>query len=140
MVEEIPDRDVFAVSGKIREYFRECLVIAQLPIVDEQHDGHGGELLGEGRKPEVRVCVDFRVSAQVRVAVAFFKRGAPVLANEHRQSGRVFLGDGTEDRVGLTFRRKVGALRAGLYAERKKSGDRKDNCELQLVSFRRPAA
>src|SRR6266850_897039 len=53
MVQEVSNGDRFAVSGKIGKEFRERLVIAEFSVVDEEQDGHGSELFGEGSQAEI---------------------------------------------------------------------------------------
>ncbi len=65
MIEEITDGDVLAVGGKARENLREGFVVAQLVVVDEEHDGHSGKLFGEGSEAEICMRVDFYFRTQI---------------------------------------------------------------------------
>ncbi len=59
MVQEIADSDGFAVGGEIGENVGEFVFVAELAVVHEQHDGHGGELLGAGGQAEICFRIDF---------------------------------------------------------------------------------
>lgn len=74
MIEEIADGDGFSVGGEFRENFGEGLVVAKFAVVDEEHDGHGGELFGAGGQAEVGVGVDFCGGVEVAEAVAAFEK------------------------------------------------------------------
>src|ERR1700730_4458858 len=46
MVKEVAHSDGFAVGGKLRKDIAEAVVIMQLAVAYQQHDGGGGELFG----------------------------------------------------------------------------------------------
>jgi hypothetical protein len=79
VIEEISDGYGFTVGREIRKYLYERFVVAQLFVVDQQHDGHGGKLFGERCEAEVGGRVDFRVRSQIADTVSFSKRCASVL-------------------------------------------------------------
>src|ERR1700738_4134087 len=74
VIQQVANGDGFSVGGEIREDVGQGLVVAKLTVVDEQHDGHGGELFGAGSETEVGVGVDFWGAAQVADAVAAFEK------------------------------------------------------------------
>jgi hypothetical protein len=59
--------------------------------MDEQHDGHGGELLGAGSEAEIRLCIDLSEGAEVANAVAAFESGSAIFADEDGYAGRSFI-------------------------------------------------
>jgi hypothetical protein len=67
--------------------------------VYEQNDSHGGELLGEGSKPEIRMRVDFRFRTEIPNAVTAFEHRAAIFAHEYRQPGFVRLDKTDEHRI-----------------------------------------
>ncbi len=80
--EQMADGDGLAVGGEGGEDFGQGLVIAQLAIVHQEHDCHGGELLGERGKTEVSGRVDCRERLEVARTIAAFEDRAPVLPDE----------------------------------------------------------
>ncbi len=82
VVQEIADGDGLAVGGKIGEDVGEFVVVAQLAVVDEQHDGHSGELLGAGSQAEIGLRVDFGEGVEFARAIAAFEYGAAIFADE----------------------------------------------------------
>ena len=46
MVKKVANSDGFAVGGKLRKDIGEVVVIMQLAVAHQQHDGGGGELFG----------------------------------------------------------------------------------------------
>ena len=126
VIEKIPNGNIFTVGGKIREHFRESLVIAELSIMDEQHDSHGAKLFGERGEAKIGVLVDFRVCPQIADTVSFFKRCACIFAYEYGQSGSFFLGYGTKNCVGLFLQGRGWGLRAELDCAAKKYDGKKN--------------
>jgi hypothetical protein len=60
--------------------------------VDEQHDGHGGELLGAGGEAKVGLRIDCGEGAEFASAVAALEYGATIFADEDRETGRFVVG------------------------------------------------
>src|SRR6266481_789717 len=85
VIQEIANSDRFSVSGKIRKELRERLVVAQFSVADEEHDGHGRELLGKRSEPEIRVRVDFRFQTEVPYPVGFPKTVFSSLTDQDRK-------------------------------------------------------
>lgn len=90
-------------------------IVGELTVVDEQHDGHGGELLGAGGEAEVCNGVDFCVRAQIAHAVAAFEDGTTVLADEDGKTRRVGLSGAGEDGVDLILARLTLRRRGGWF-------------------------
>src|ERR1035441_9359041 len=63
--EQMSDGDGAAIGGEVREDAREFAVVLELAVMDQQHDGHGGELLGDGGQAEIGLPVDFGGGAEV---------------------------------------------------------------------------
>jgi len=55
--------------------------------MDEEHDGHGGELLGAGREAEICLRIDFGAGAEVADAVAAFENGVAIFTDEYGDPG-----------------------------------------------------
>jgi hypothetical protein len=89
--EQVPNRDGLAVGRELGEDLTERLVVAEFAVVDQQHDGHGSELLGAGGEAEVGGLVDGREAVEVGDAIALFKHCAAVLFDQdgHAWSMRV---------------------------------------------------
>ena len=101
MVEEIADRDGPAVFGEIREEIRQTVLVAELPVVHEQHDGGGRELLRDRGQTEVGLAVDRAHGLQVRDTAGADVNGAPILHHEDRRSGLALGDEALEKRVDL---------------------------------------
>jgi hypothetical protein len=83
VIQQISHSDGFPVGRKFRENFRQRLVVAQLAVVHQQHNGHGRELLSAGSQPEICGRVDRLFVAQVAQAIALSEQHLPVLFHEH---------------------------------------------------------
>ena len=55
MVQKIANGDAFPVLREVGEDIGEPVLVAQLAIARQQHDRHGGELLGARRQAEIGV-------------------------------------------------------------------------------------
>lgn len=108
MIEEVANRDGFSVLGKIWKNIGKASVVGQLMVVDEQHDGHGGELFGAGGEAEVSCGVDFRARRRFAKAVAALEDDAIVFADEDGEAWLVWRRDGREDCVDLLHAGDVG--------------------------------
>jgi hypothetical protein len=67
--------------------------------MDEQHDGHGGELLGAGSEAEVGLRVDFGEGAEFAGAIAAFECCVAIFADENGEARGVCIGEGGENCV-----------------------------------------
>ncbi len=90
MVQEISNGDRFTVSGKIGKDFGEGFVVAKFSVVNEQHDGHGGELFGERGEAEIRLGVNF--GFRTKIADAFGSQVEVFAAVPKQDSETGFLG------------------------------------------------
>lgn len=70
MVEQIADRNGFAVRRKFREEVGEVVVVVELAVANQEHDARRRELLGERCQPEVGLPVDGMESTEIGDAVA----------------------------------------------------------------------
>ncbi len=102
MVQKIANGDGFAVDGEIGEDAGEFVVVAKLAVMDEQHDGHGGELLGARGEAEVGVRVDLGERAKFADAVAAFEHGAAIFADEHGDAGRFIIRERRKNLIDLS--------------------------------------
>jgi hypothetical protein len=102
------DSDGAAIGGEFREDFGERPVVAKLSIVDEEHDGRRGELLGAGGEAEVGLGVDVVEGAEVADSVAALEDGAAMVADEDCESGGGPIGEGGEDGIDLLGERGGG--------------------------------
>src|SRR5579864_1488601 len=98
----MPYRDATPICWEIRKHFRELLVIAQFSIAHQQHDRHGGELLGERCQSKVRFRINLRYCPQI---------ANPVAAPEHYTS--VFLDKNGEPRRPVIRKRREDGIEPG---------------------------
>ena len=101
MIQQVSNSDRFSVGREIGKDFRERLVVAEFSVVYEQHDGHGGELLGEGSKPEIRMCVDLRFQTEIADAVTAFEHGAAILVHQHCETRSIRRSHSGENGINL---------------------------------------
>ena len=94
----------------------------------QEHDGHGGELLGERRETEIRDGVDLRQRSQVPNAVAALKDRSPILADEDGKPRSSCARKRGEDRIDLRGRRLLCKDTAG-----KQEYGRGSNQEISLT-------
>ena len=73
----------FPVFRKVGENVGEPVFVAQLAIVHQQHDRHGGELLGARCQAEIGVRVDLAPGTQIGYAIATLEHDYSVLDDEH---------------------------------------------------------
>ncbi len=99
VIEKIADGDGFTVGGKIGEDIGEGVVVAELAVADEQHDGHGGELLGAGGEAEIGFRVDFGEGAEFASAIAALECGAAIFADEDGEARGVGAGKRGEEGI-----------------------------------------
>ena len=89
MVEQVADRDGFAVGGEFGEEIGEVVVVVQLAVVDEQHDAGRCELLGEGCEAEICGGVDGVEGAEIGDAVSAAKDGLALRTTSTAAPGAV---------------------------------------------------
>src|SRR5581483_12061895 len=87
VVKQGSDRDALAIIRKIGEDVGEAVFIAQLAVVDQQHDGGRGKLLGQRSEAEVGVGLYGSVSTKICNAVATLNLDFAVFYYEHRHAG-----------------------------------------------------
>ncbi len=107
--EQVAHGDGACVGRKAREDIGKRLVVAELAVVYQEHDGHRGELLGERRQAEIRDGIDLSQAAQIPHAVAALEDRAAVLADEDGESRGLRAGERSEDRIQLRVYRLLGA-------------------------------
>ena len=95
--EQVTDRDPLPVRREGRNEVGERVLVTQLAVAHEQHDGSGRELLGDRGQAESRCRVDPLARAQVAHTVAALEDGLAVLAHEHREPGLVAPDEPLED-------------------------------------------
>src|ERR1039458_1207871 len=91
--QQVTNGDGAAIGGEVREDVAEFAVVLQLAVMDQQHGGHGGELLGERRQPEIGLLVDFGGGAEVADSIAALEERAAVVADQDGQAGRLRIGE-----------------------------------------------
>lgn len=101
VIEQIAHGDGAAVSGEVRKNVCEVIVIVQLAVVNEKHNGHGRELLGERGEAEVRTRVDGKRGTQIAHAIFAFEEGLAILANEDGEAGFLRRGNAGENGIEL---------------------------------------
>src|SRR6266850_2274504 len=99
MVQEVSNGDRFAVGWKIGKEFRERLVVAKFFVVDEQHDGHGGELFGERSQAEIGAGIYLRFRPKIADACGSRVNISSAISNQDREAGFVRLDQPGEDRL-----------------------------------------
>jgi hypothetical protein len=82
VVQQISNGDGFPVGWEIRENFGERFIVAQLAVMNQQHDSHGGKLLGERGQAKIRSRIDFFGRTQFLQAITFAKENVSVLLNQ----------------------------------------------------------
>src|SRR5437870_10029262 len=90
VVQDLPDRDLPAVLGKIRKDVGQTSFILQLPIVHEQHDRHCGELFGDRSQAKIRAPTNRATGSQVGYTIATLEDYVSILHNQQdRKSTRL---------------------------------------------------
>ncbi len=109
VIQQLADGDCVSVSREVRKDVREMVLVAQLAIVNQQHDRHGGELLANRSQAKVRFRTDLLQGSQVGYAIAFSEYRPAFLDYEHRATGIVH---------GDEFRKQAVDGRGGNLGER----------------------
>ena len=88
MVQEMANGDGLSVGGELGEDLGERLVVAEFTVMDEEHDGHGCELLGDGREAEIGVLINLVERAEIGYAIAALKDRAAIFDDNDSRTGR----------------------------------------------------
>ena len=124
MVQQVSNGDGPAVCGKLRKDIRERVFVVQLAIVDQQHDGHGGELFAARSQTKTGLGVDLRHAVEIAHAIAPLVYHAAILANQDCQARRFRVGQGRENRADFCARRFRVVGRAAGLAGREESREK----------------
>src|SRR4029077_5913221 len=87
VVQEMANSDGLSVGGELGKDLGERLVVAEFTVMDEEHDSHGGELLGNGRDAEICVFVNFVERAEVSYAIAALEDRAVIFDDNDSRTG-----------------------------------------------------
>jgi len=98
---QVAGGDGSPVVREIRKNAGQLVVVAELSIVHQQHDRHGGELLGTRRKTKVGFRIDALQGSQVADAVAFAEESSTVLLNQDSEARALVIREGGENRIEL---------------------------------------
>ena len=93
---ERPARLLIADEGRVRELgqvLRHVIVWAELPFVDENHDGDGRDRLGHRGNAEERVLLHGRLVGEVALAHGFVIQDAIFVADQRHGTGEVAVVD-----------------------------------------------
>ena len=71
--------------------------------MDQQHYGHGCELLGERSEPEIRMRVDLGFRTEIAYAVTMLENGPTICSHQNGKAGRVGRSHSRENRINLFF-------------------------------------
>jgi hypothetical protein len=82
--EEMADRDLATIRGKVGQNVARALLEPEPALVDEQHDPHGREGLGERGEAKVRALGHGRPVLEIGEAVRARERDTAVLDDDHR--------------------------------------------------------
>ena len=118
--EQVAHGDGARVWRKVRGRFGQRLVVAEFAVVDQEHDGHGGELLGERREAEIRVGIDLRQRSQIADAVAALEDRRPSLRTRTASPGDFAPASGAKS-YRVARPRPLGSGTAGKQEERRAS-------------------
>src|SRR6266849_10784440 len=99
MVQEVSNGDGLAVGGEIGKKFRERLVVAKFSVVDEQHDGHGGELLRERSEAEIGAGIYLRFRTKIAHTFGSLVSISSAISNQDSETGLVRLDERAEYRL-----------------------------------------
>ena len=102
--QQMAHSDGLPVRREIRQDFGQPPVVPQLVIVDQQHDGHGRKLFGEGCQAKVRFGIDGGQCSQIANPIASLEYGAAIPAHQHRHSRRFRIGQRREDGIDVRGR------------------------------------
>src|SRR5690348_3686261 len=125
VIQQIANGDGAAVRGEFRENILESLIVTQLAVMNEEHDGDGGELFGAGGEAEIRARINRQIGAQVAHAVDVFEKRATILADENSEAGLIRRGDNLGEN-GIELR-SGGSLRACGCEKQKKNNSSRCN-------------
>ena len=104
MVEEVTDGDGAAVFGEVREDVGQAVLVAELAVADEQHDGRGRELFRDRGQAEGRPAVDRAHALQVPDAARAEVDDLPVFEDDDPRAGLALGADAREEGVGEPVR------------------------------------
>src|SRR5260370_10625751 len=109
VIQQMEKGDGFTVGGEIGEDVGEIVVVAKLAVMDKQHDGHRGELLGAGGEAKIGLRVDLGERAEVADAVAAFERGAAIFADEHGDARKFVIRESRKNLIDLSRQSILGS-------------------------------
>ncbi len=129
MIQQIANRNGFAIRGEIGKHIGEFIVVAQFSIMHEQHDRHGGKLFCERREPKICGWRNLKLRTQVAHSVAALENCLAILADDYSEAGIARRSYRGKNGVNL-FRARV--FRGGsVDCEDQKQGQRGDRAQKQ---------